>query len=134
MATNATAKKKHRFLDALRERGTVYHAAKQAKIDRRTVYRWREDEGFAQTWDEVLDECVEAMEASFYERGLAGDNTAGIFWLKAHRPQKYSDRLRLEVTVEQVVAEARRIAGEVGLSQEDTEQAVAEAERLATGA
>lgn len=89
--------KKSIFLEKFRENGTVYHAAKAAGIGRTAVYQWRdEDPEFAKAWEGCYRDCVEVMEQSLYKRGLAGDNTASIFWLKGADPDKYKERVHQE--------------------------------------
>ena len=91
------AAKKRTFLKVLREKATVRFACKAASIHRWTAYRWRnEDEEFRAAWDAAIEDAVDVMENSVYERGLAGDSILSIFWLKGNRPQ-YRDRLTVDV-------------------------------------
>lgn len=126
--TNGTSKKRESFLNALREKGSVYHAAKSINVGRRTVYTWRKQlPGFAKEWDAAIEDAADELEASLYERGMTKDTTAAIFWLKGHRPEKYRERLQHDVNIRQ---EAERVARELGL---DVEAVIAEAERIARG-
>jgi hypothetical protein len=62
-------------------------------IDRSTPYRWRErDAEFAAAMSAVRSAAIDRIEVSLYERALAGNVVAGIFLLKAHRPEVYSAR------------------------------------------
>lgn len=89
--------RKKRFIDALTEKGTVYHAAQAAEISRWTTYRWRqEDLEFADLWDEAIDNAVDAVESVIYQQAVGGNTLAAIFYLKAHRPI-YRDRLNIDV-------------------------------------
>jgi hypothetical protein len=93
--TNATSKK--RFLVGLVKKASVYHAAKFAGICRMTAYRWRKDDDeFAKSWDSALEDAIDTVETSLYERALAGDTTATIFFLKGNRA-KYRDRVTIDV-------------------------------------
>jgi DNA-binding XRE family transcriptional regulator len=48
--------RKKRFLTALTEQGTVFHAAQAAGVSRQTVYHWRdEDPEFADLWYEAIE-------------------------------------------------------------------------------
>lgn len=88
---------KRRFIDALTEQGTVYHAAQAAGVSRQTVYRWRdEDPEFADLWYEAIENAVDRVENTIYQRALAGDTIAAIFYLKAQRPI-YRDRLNIDI-------------------------------------
>ena len=85
------------FLKCYRERGTIVHAATDAGIGRQTVYDWAaKDEEFAEQLDDVKEELIAALERSMYERAVKGDTLAGIFLLKALRPNVYRENVRLE--------------------------------------
>lgn len=96
--------------------GLVVHACKKLKLERRTVYNWRNrDPVFAAQWDEVIDLCVEAAEAECRRRAVEGfdepvyhkgemidkvrkfSDTLLIFFLKAHRPDKYREQIKITV-------------------------------------
>jgi hypothetical protein len=104
-----------RFLDELRSNGGfVNKAAASVGITRVTAYNWRKaDAGFAAAWDDVIDYCVEEMEAECRRRAFVGyeepihykgelvdtvrkfSDTLMIFFLKAHRPEKYREQIRI---------------------------------------
>jgi hypothetical protein len=89
--------RKRLFLVGPRECGTVLLGAARANVNRRQLYRWRsEDENFREAWDAVLEDVADVMEASVYERGLAGDSILSMFWLKSKRPS-FRDRLNIDV-------------------------------------
>ena len=55
-------RQRQRFLDALARTGVVSSSARAASIGRRTAYDWRDrDPGFAQAWDNALDQAVDAL-------------------------------------------------------------------------
>ena len=88
------------FLETLRDTCNVSEAARKAGIGRSSVYEWRsEDAGFAAAWDEAEAEAIDNLEGKVYERALSGqsDRLAEIL-LKAHRPEKYVERYRSEIT------------------------------------
>jgi hypothetical protein len=98
-------RQKKRFLAALTEQGTVYHAAQAAGISRQTAYRWREDDlQFAVEWNQAHENAVDAVENTIYRQAVGGNTLAAIFYLKAHRPI-YRDRLNIDV--EQVDSEIK---------------------------
>lgn len=108
------------FLRELRKRGNVTDAARKAKVDRSTPYRWREAEpAFAAAWDVALEEAIDRMESEAYRRavegtekpliGRVGKDEDGIVTyvteysdtlmntlLKAHRPEKYRERVDVQ--------------------------------------
>jgi hypothetical protein len=92
MAT-VTPKQKAAFLNTLTKTGNVSKAAQTAKHPRSTWYKLRdENEGFAELWEDALNEGLDELEEKLFERGKTGQSdTAAIFLLKAHRPGMYRD-------------------------------------------
>lgn len=89
--------RKKKFIETLEAQGTVLHAAKAAGVSRWTAYRWRqEDPEFDSRWDEALENAVDVVENSLYQKAVSGDTICIIFYLKAHRPI-YRDRLNIDV-------------------------------------
>ena len=85
------------FLKHYRERGTIVHGAKDAGLGRQTIYDWAaKDETFAEQLEDMKEELIAALERSMYERAVAGDTIAGIFLLKALRPNVYRENVRFE--------------------------------------
>jgi len=104
-------KKKQRFLRVLAQTGQVTAAAKAAKSDRTTFYRWREkDKDFADAWDGAWDLGGDALEDEARRRALAGSDTLLIFLLKAHKPNRYRERsdVRVEGGMSIDIGEARQ--------------------------
>ena len=90
-------RQKKKFIETLTEQGTVLHAAKAAGVSRWTAYRWRkEDPEFDSRWDEALENAVDVVENSLYQKAVSGDTICMIFYLKAHRPI-YRDRLNIDI-------------------------------------
>jgi hypothetical protein len=105
-------RQKKTFIETLEAQGTVLHAAKAAGISRWTAYRWRqEDPEFASQWDEALENAVDVVENSLYQKAVSGDTICMIFYLKAHRP-KYRDRLNIDI--EQVRGEIEERLAQLG--------------------
>ena len=128
------------FLAALELTGNVTAAATAAGIERTTAYkaRYRSEETesrvFAKAWDEALEHATDLMEIEARRRALdgveepvyyKGEIVGGvrkysdlllIFMLKAHRPEKYRENLRVEhagsVTVRTLADIAQEIAEE----------------------
>lgn len=109
--TERTHKKREKFLDALAETASVVKACEIAKVGRRTVYDWRKnDEAFADAWDDALDVGTDALEDEATRRAFEGwdepvhyqgvatstirkySDTLLMFMLKARRPERFKDR------------------------------------------
>ena len=104
-------RQKKTFIETLEAQGTVLHAAKAAGVSRWTAYRWRqEDLDFADQWDEALENAVDVVENSLYQKAVSGDTICMIFYLKAHRPI-YRDRLNIDI--EQVRGEIEERIGQL---------------------
>ncbi len=107
--------KKEAFLKALARLGNVSDACRKARVPRRTVYNWRdEDPAFAEAWNEALEVATDALEREARRRAVTGtlrpvyqggklvgrireySDTLLIFLLKGARPDKYADRVKSE--------------------------------------
>jgi hypothetical protein len=105
-------RQKKRFIETLEAQSTVLHAAKAAGISRWTAYRWRqEDPEFDSHWDQALENAVDVVENSLYQKAVSGDTICMIFYLKAHRPI-YRDRLNIDI--EQVRGEIEERIAQLG--------------------
>jgi len=61
------------FLSAVSEGATIGEAAREAGVNRKTVYRWKEsDADFAEAWDESLEEGTELLEREAVRRAVHG--------------------------------------------------------------
>lgn len=68
------------FLAELEKWGVVSHAAREAGISKRHVYRVREsDPEFAEAWDEAKDRIVGTIEVVLRQRALVGVRTPVIY-------------------------------------------------------
>lgn len=103
------------FLEALEDTGMVTESCRRAGIGRTTAYEHRQrDEGFALAWHEVEERAIERMEREAYRRAVEGvekplvsggqlvttctEYSDGLMTilLKAHRPEKYRDNVKVE--------------------------------------
>lgn len=116
-ATVRTDKAREQFLETLAVACNVSEACRAAGIGRRTAYQWREDdEAFALEWDGAIEEAVDKLEREAWRRAHDGvekpvtyqgkitdtyleysDRMLEIL-LKAHRPEKFVERIRSENT------------------------------------
>jgi len=92
-----TVQRKRAVVTAYREEGSIYHAALNARVARKTVYRWMEvDPEFAQALEESKEDCYDKAESSVFRKALAGDSLLLMFYLKAHRP-KFRDKVTIDI-------------------------------------
>jgi hypothetical protein len=112
-----TRKKMAIFLEELAKCGNVLEASAAAGSPRGSFYKLRkEDEEFAQAWDDALEMAADIMEREAFRRAVEGvdepvfgslgnnqgsgeigavrkySDTLLIFLLKGARPQKYRER------------------------------------------
>ena len=86
------------FIDALARIPSVAAAARAAGISRTQAYALRDrDEAFAAAWDDALNQSIDVLEGNAYVRAIRGDSQLTMFFLKAHRPEKYRDNARLDI-------------------------------------
>lgn len=92
--------KMDRFLDRLRVSGNVFLSCKAAGVSRRTVYNWRNRWAtFRDEWDDALEEACDILEMHAWKRATEGQSDKMImFLLKAYRPQRFKENLRIEVS------------------------------------
>lgn len=100
------------FIAALRDQGTIFHAAKTAGIARSAVYTRRDrDPEFAQAMREALDDATDILEAEARRRAKDGSDALLVILLKAYRPERFKDRVeysgqtRITVAVEELTDE-----------------------------
>lgn len=118
-----------RFLDVLRESCNVSAAARAAGVNRRTPYKWREDDDeFAEAWEEAEATARDRLEEEAWRRAIDGYHEKIIkdengnelevihkysdklmeILLKGHKPDRFTERKRFEhsgkMSWEQLVA------------------------------
>lgn len=138
--TKVTPCTRARFLAVIRITGNVSYACAQIKVSRKRMYELRaNDEKLAHAWDDAHVAGIEALEQEARRRAFSGvkrvdvtyDNNGKVkhrkvvteysdgllmFLLKAHKPNKYREVIRVEnvdvsqLTIEQLEALA---SGEV---------------------
>jgi len=68
-----------------------------ASIGRHTAYNWRSsDDAFAVAWDDALESGADCLEDIAFKRAERSSDTLLIFLLKARRPKKYCDKMRMQ--------------------------------------
>lgn len=116
--TKRTQERLEKFLTALdKAGGNVSKACEVVDIGRQTAYEWRKDDAqFCVEWDAIVDKHMDALESEIYRRAYEGtdkpvfyqgeqcgavreySDTLAMFILKGHRPEKYRDNVRTEIT------------------------------------
>lgn len=112
-----TEKRKELFLAQLRKEPNITRAAYAAGYTRQYAYQLKDaDPDFAEAWKEALEESVDLAESEMHRRAYKGtvkpvfylgarvggireySDTLAIFLMKAHRPEKYRETVRNEMT------------------------------------
>ena len=94
-----TDAKRAAFIAALRNSGNVRASCLAAGIARKTAYVWRDRWAtFAAEWAEALEDSCDVLEAEARRRGMSVSDRLLMFLLKAHRPEVFGDRAKLDIT------------------------------------
>jgi hypothetical protein len=106
--------KKAAFLSAYETIGTISHAAQTAGIGRQTHYDWLQDPEYKKAFQASHAKAIDALEMEARRRAMRGtdepiyykgkivggvrkySDTLLIFLLKAARPKKYRDNVKIE--------------------------------------
>lgn len=115
--SKATPKRLGEFLELLATNGNVTISADATNLDRRKLYRIRdENTDFASAWDAAMEQASDYLEAEARRRAVDGweepvfyqgeptglvrkfSDTLLIFLLKGARPEKFRDRSQTELT------------------------------------
>jgi hypothetical protein len=112
------------LIAAYRNSANIRAAYQAAGTDRRSVMialdRYPQ---LSEPMDDAAHDAVDILRAEARRRAMAGSDVLMMFVLKADDPEKYGDRVKVDIR-----EETRRVAAEMGLTPEETEAAVAEAE------
>lgn len=91
------------FLDSLKEKPIIAHACLAANVSRQFVYDHRHAEpDFARDWDAALAIGMTVLVDVAHERAINISDTLLIFILKHHNPEKYGDKLNLNIKHEDI--------------------------------
>lgn len=90
------------FIEELKKHAIVRLACDKAGISRPTAYQWRKTyKTFADRWDDALEDACDTLEAVARSRATRPVNPSDrllVLLLKAHRPEKFGDKVQTEVT------------------------------------
>jgi hypothetical protein len=93
---------KESFLKHLARTGNMTRSARLAGTSKTTVMTTKErDKKFKEDFQCAIDEGYDCIEEKLRQRALERDTIAGIFLLKGGRPEKYDDRARMNVLMQQ---------------------------------
>lgn len=100
------------FIEELAESANVAHSCRVAGVTTKAAYKWAKSHpDFKDEWDEALEQGISALEQEARRRAMTGtprgvyhkgekvetitefSDTLCIFLLKAHRPEKYRERI-----------------------------------------
>jgi len=129
-ATKATLlRARERFIEHLALTCSITKAAKFAKVNRSTVYGWRDEEPeFAAAWeralllgadkleDEAIRRAADGMLKPIYQNGIKVgsvreySDTLMCLLLKAHKPEKFRERSEVRHDATANLAEAMEAA------------------------
>jgi hypothetical protein len=127
-------RKKRRFLEAYAENGNVTLSAQAAGVFRTTHYDWLEaDPEYAAAFHQAEEESADRLEKIARDRAAAGSDTLLIFLLKGIRPDKYADRLKVDLRRQEIHSRAEALAAELGAPVEDIERDLVLAVEAARG-
>lgn len=106
------------FLEAFALVGNISQAARITKISRRSHHYWMEDPVYAERFYEAQEEAADRLEQEAWRRSMSGieepvyyggeqvgtvrrySDTLLIFLLKGHRPEKFADRFKGDLSVD----------------------------------
>jgi hypothetical protein len=113
--TIRTDRARERFIATLADSCNVSEACRAAGIGRTTAYEWKgEDASFAAAWEQAEQEAADKLEREAWRRAVEGTDKPVTFQgrvcdtykeysdrmleilLKAHRPEKFIERQRLD--------------------------------------
>ena len=91
--------RKAAFLAALAQCGNVTEAARKTGIARMCHYDWlKRDPDYVKATEVAVEESIQHLEQVARKRAVTGSDLLLIFLLKAHRPEKYREQHRHEIT------------------------------------
>lgn len=142
--TEIDSVKKRKFLNAFAQYGGILRAEEHSGVTRQSHYHWlKEDPEYAKAFKEAFEMAGDMLENEAFRRAHDGvakpvyqgkklvghvqeySDTLLIFLLKGLRPEKYRDRLQVDVT-----GYLRQMASENGL---DADEVIREAQAIVSG-
>lgn len=130
--------KQRAFLAAFPIVGTITGAAEAAGCNRRMHVDWMADPEYSEAFNAARESLVESLESEAIRRARDGtiegvyqggiqvgeqrkySDTLTIFLLKANRPEKYRDEIRV-ISESEIDAELRRLTNALGVGHSGVE-------------
>lgn len=102
MARKVNTQKQKAFLSALRTTlGVIKEAAIKAKVDRSTVYGWKEkDPDFLEAFNQVQEESIDFVESAMFEE-IGEKRNAYLIWKflsTRGKSRGYTEKTEIDVT------------------------------------
>ena len=98
-ARKRTSAQKRLFLGAFEKTGSKTAAARAAKIDRTTHYKWLEsDAEYQKEFEAAEQRSIDGLEDEAWRRAHAGSDGLMMFLLRGLRPDRYRERLSADVS------------------------------------
>ena len=96
-----TAPEREKFLEVLKTTFNVSAAAEAIGRNRTSLYKLRQsDPEFAAAWDEIVEQCLDAVEEVVFRNALEGRQPVNnIFLLRHRRAHIYGERVKVDVGV-----------------------------------
>lgn len=86
------------FIQILSEGNSITAAARAVGVSRQAIYNYREtDSNFRDAWDNAIEEGLDTLEDEAIRRAKKSSDLLLIFLLKGGRPEKYKDRVDINV-------------------------------------
>lgn len=96
--TKLTDNRKELFILILSQGNSITAAARSIGVSRQAVYQVREtDEDFKNAWDNAIEEGLDTLEDEAISRAKKSSDLLLIFLLKGGRPDKYRERVDINV-------------------------------------
>ena len=116
------------FIHTLRNTANVRASCAAAGVSRKAAYDAKNsDEAFATEWESAMEDACDILEFVARKRAFETSDLLLIFLLKAHRPERYADRLQVEHVIKK---RAQALADKFGMT---SDEVVAQAESLLRG-
>lgn len=99
MKTIRTSRARAAFLEKFADTCNVAESCRAAGISRSAAYAWRDDdETFAAAWKDAEEDAIDKLEQVARDRAVDSSDRMMEILLKAHRPEKYVEKIRSELT------------------------------------
>jgi hypothetical protein len=103
------------FLDAFGQSGIVRDACNAARVSRRELSSWLdEDEAFRQAYEDTEEDATDDLELIALERAKSHSDPLMIMMLKAKRPHRYVERSQIELTKANKNGKAKKQVWQIG--------------------